>query len=253
MTYLGEVFISEIRWNSIDMGSSEHGDGWAVEFLSVCVGVGYFLFGSLVMTVVLTLIGFGVGLTLAQELGIQGYDGLLVGALFGIPTGLLIPTAYSVSWRRGHNIYTVEIEKHIRTYLERTTSSNDSEAAHHSNEENTLSVAGTLLLVGALAPVLHIAFMATVSKPYAVYLSLLLLGVSIHILRNPNVQGLGQDTARIGESLGGALYVVPIYPALFLLTSRFVGPVDLWLTGALLLPYGALTTYCLLLFKDVEM
>jgi hypothetical protein len=109
------------------------------------------------------------------------------------------------------------------------------------------------LFVGVLPSVLHIAFMATVSKPYSVYLSLFLLGVSIHILRTLNIPGLGRDAARIGESLGGVLYVVPLYPALFLLISRFVGPVNLWLTGALLLPYGVLTTYCLLLFKDVKM
>lgn len=243
-------FIAEIRWNDIDMGSSEHGDGWAVEFLSVCVGVGYFLFGSLVMTFAWTMIGFGVGIALAQELGIGGYDGLLVGAILGIPTGLLIPIAYSVSWRRGHNIYTVEIDERIRTYLERTTSSKDPEAKRHSNEEVTLSVAGALLFVGALAPVLHIVFIATVSKPYSVYLSLLLLGSSILVLRTLNIPGLSRDAARIGVSLGGALYVVPIYPVLFLITSRFLGPVDPWLTVALLFPYGVLTTYCLLLFED---
>lgn len=235
------------------MGSSEHGDGWAVEFLSVCVGVGYFLFGSLVITVVLTMVGFGVGLALVQELGIRGYDGLLVGAIFSIPIGLLIPVAYSVSWRWSHNIYTVEIDKHIRRYLERTTSSNDLETERHSNEEITLSVAGALLLVGALAPVLHIVFMTTGPKPYSFYLSILLLGLSIHILRSLNIPGLGRDAGRIGISLGGALYVVPVYPVLFLITSRFVGPVDPWLTVALLLPYGVLTTYCLLLFKDGKM
>lgn len=218
--------------------------------LELGVTTGIFLLGSTALTLVLTVVGLGIGLAFAQHVGIHGARAIWIGVVTGAIVGSTIPIRYLIAWSWRHNIYTIEVEERVAVFLEDVTGSGRSIARLPDPEVLAPRDIGVLVVFGLAVPVVSVGLLTILGGALPKLAVVLLPIIGCVAVVELGIKPLRAPVDHVSMSLVGIMVTVTVFPAIYSYAYLYHSPVDPVETFILLLPTAITSSYCLLLLYD---